>query len=118
MCVCDHETETRRFREKRVQACCKVGGGVRGLLANLYSTHLTDIRSTPPPPHLLVIQVYSGEVDTVGSILAALNVTDWAWPPYASNIVLELWRRTESEDLPRVGYRRTCSYSAFFLFSW
>ncbi|CAN0316085.1 unnamed protein product, partial [Hapterophycus canaliculatus] len=45
---------------------------------------------------------YSGEVDTVGGILAALNVTDWAWPPYASNIVLELWQRTESESTPRV----------------
>ncbi|CAM9925938.1 unnamed protein product, partial [Ectocarpus sp. 6 AP-2014] len=48
------------------------------------------------------VQVYSGEVDTVGGILAALNVTEWAWPPYASNIVLELWRRTEAEPLPRV----------------
>eukprot|EP00752_Nemacystus_decipiens_P018781 g16838.t1 len=48
------------------------------------------------------VQVYSGEVDTVGSILAALNVTDWAWPPYASNIVFELWRRTETESLPRM----------------
>ncbi|CAN0546934.1 unnamed protein product, partial [Laminaria digitata] len=47
-------------------------------------------------------KVYAGEVDTVGGILAALNVTDWAWPPYSSNIVLELWRRTEAEVLPRV----------------
>lgn len=38
----------------------------------------------------------------MGGILAALNVTEWAWPPYASNIVLELWRRTEAEALPRV----------------
>jgi len=51
----------------------------------------------------LAVQVYSGEVDTVGSVLAALNVTDWAWPPYASNIVLELWRRTATESQPRVG---------------
>lgn len=39
----------------------------------------------------------------MAGILAALNVTDWAWPPYASNIVLEHWRRTETEALPRVG---------------
>lgn len=54
----------------------------------------------------LWFKVYSGEVDTVGGILAALNVTDWAWPPYASNIVLELWRRRETETLPRVGLFR------------
>lgn len=47
-------------------------------------------------------QVYSGEVDTVGGVLAALNVTEWAWPPYASNIVLELWKRTARESTPRV----------------
>lgn len=39
----------------------------------------------------------------MGGILAALNVTDWAWPPYASNVVMELWKRTESESVPRVG---------------
>ncbi|CAM9679794.1 unnamed protein product [Ascophyllum nodosum] len=52
-----------------------------------------------PTPRGKSVQVYSGEVDTVGGILAALNVTDWAWPPYASNIVLELWKRTETEEI-------------------
>lgn len=73
---------------------------------------------TPPPRPICLHgcftpgeQVYSGEVDTVGGILAALNVTDWSWPPYASNIVLELWKRTETESLPRVG---RSNHSPFF----
>lgn len=79
----------------------------------------------PPPPPLHPIclhgcftpcdQVYSGEVDTVGGILAALNVTDWSWPPYASNIVLELWKRTETESLPRVS---PSSHNPFSLFTF
>jgi hypothetical protein len=42
--------------------------------------------------HSKQLHIFSGHDDTIGGILAALQVKDWGWPPYASNILIELWK--------------------------
>eukprot|EP00903_Cladosiphon_okamuranus_P006004 g5924.t1 len=99
----------RKYTLKREETASLYAGPLLALLLRNMGRFTQENDASPEPlgsagsvKEKGSVQVYSGEVDTVGSILAALNVTDWAWPPYASNIVLELWRRTESENIPRV----------------
>ncbi|CAM9212039.1 unnamed protein product [Scytosiphon promiscuus] len=95
----------RKYTHKREETAGLYAGPLLALLLKNLGALADEHDPTPEYPSEKAkgtVQVYSGEVDTVGGILAALNVTDWAWPPYASNIVLELWQRTESEALPRM----------------
>ncbi|CAB1112635.1 unnamed protein product [Ectocarpus sp. CCAP 1310/34] len=95
----------RKYTFKRTETASLFAGPLLALLLNNLGRFTGEEEATSDQTSTRKkgsVQVYSGEVDTVGGILAALNVTEWAWPPYASNIVLELWRRTEAEALPRV----------------
>ncbi|CAM9758377.1 unnamed protein product [Ectocarpus sp. 12 AP-2014] len=95
----------RKYTFKRKETASLFAGPLLALLLNNLGRFTGEEEATSDQTTTRKkgsVQVYSGEVDTVGGILAALNVTEWAWPPYASNIVLELWRRTEAEALPRV----------------
>ena len=34
--------------------------------------------------------------DTIAGLLSAVQAQDWSWPPYASNMLWELWEDTQS----------------------
>ena len=54
---------------------------------------------------------YSGHDTTLGAVLGFLNVTGFRWPPYASNMQIELWQavptvtgdRAEDATAPSAG---------------
>ncbi|KAJ2725506.1 hypothetical protein GGI07_001262 [Coemansia sp. Benny D115] len=54
----------------------------------------------------LKLAVYSGHDSTVMPMLAALKASnhDMLWPPYASNLVFELWRKNDGNRVVRVLY--------------
>ncbi|KJE90911.1 hypothetical protein CAOG_02144 [Capsaspora owczarzaki ATCC 30864] len=47
---------------------------------------------------------YSGHDSTIGAVLGAFNISGWRWPPYASNIQIELWQDVNGEFFVRVFY--------------
>ncbi|KAJ2474320.1 hypothetical protein EV174_005623, partial [Coemansia sp. RSA 2320] len=52
------------------------------------------------------LALYSGHDSTVAPLLAALQASNrnMLWPPYASNLVFELWKKTDGSRLVRVIY--------------
>ncbi|CAM9174758.1 unnamed protein product [Phaeothamnion confervicola] len=55
---------------------------------------LPQIRNGTARPLVLL----STHDDMVGAVLGALNFTGWDWPPFASNIVFELWAVVDNSD--------------------
>eukprot|EP00898_Chlorokybus_atmophyticus_P007996 jgi/Chlat1/8198/Chrsp76S00613 len=43
-------------------------------------------------------RLYSGHDVTIGPLLGALNQTGWRWPPYASQVLFELWSREHNNN--------------------
>ncbi|KAG0197241.1 hypothetical protein BGX28_009254 [Mortierella sp. GBA30] len=50
------------------------------------------------------LHFYSGHDTTVMPLLGMLNARDLRWPPYASNILIELWKTQKGEHFVRVLY--------------
>jgi acid phosphatase len=63
------------------------------------------------------LRVYSGHDATVYGLLGNLESLDMNWPPYAANIILELWRTTRKKEyvvrLLYNGRPLTCSWWDF-----
>ncbi|CAO3571917.1 unnamed protein product [Mortierella alpina] len=49
-------------------------------------------------------QFYSGHDTTIAPILGMLDAEDMRWPPYASNILIELWKTPKGNHFVRVLY--------------
>jgi hypothetical protein len=58
--------------------------------ANIFAELIPRLRSGSSSSHKFFL--YSGHDTTLSLILGALNVSNFSWPPYASNLVFELWR--------------------------
>lgn len=70
-----------------------------------------DQSFVPAPPPSSVpdakskqIFLYSAHDDSIGVLLGALQTQDYRWPPYASNLIFELWRKSDGEHYVRVLY--------------
>ncbi|KAF9951828.1 hypothetical protein BGZ72_006714 [Mortierella alpina] len=48
--------------------------------------------------------LYSGHDTTIVPLLGMLNAEDMRWPPYASNMLMELWKTPEGSHFVRVLY--------------
>ena len=44
------------------------------------------------------IVYYSAHDSTIGAVLGAFNLTQWRWPPYASNILIEMWKPEDNSE--------------------
>ncbi|KAI9599256.1 histidine phosphatase superfamily [Syncephalis fuscata] len=51
-------------------------------------------------------ELFSGHDDTVHAIKGMLNAYDMLWPPYASNMLFELWQSTTNNRLGKQFYLR------------
>ncbi|KAF9299175.1 hypothetical protein BGZ74_009022 [Mortierella antarctica] len=47
-------------------------------------------------------KLYSGHDGTIGPLLGLLESTDLRWPPYASNLIFELWTAPSGERFVRI----------------
>lgn len=74
--------------------------GMGAFLNELHSVFLSHHRSAANPFKVKQSEgkliLYSGHDTTVGPLLAALNVSDWSVPSFASHLVFELWERPSS----------------------
>ena len=72
----------------------------RGLFSSTSSTSSSNSSNTRPssseaaaaaPPKLVI---YSGHDTTLGNFNSILQTGQYYWPPYAANVVVELWQRS------------------------
>ncbi|KAG5175195.1 histidine phosphatase superfamily [Tribonema minus] len=87
----------------------RLGSGalVGQLLENMQAATSStfDAKVASPAGKDGVFFLYSGHDDTIGGLLSALQVAGWNWPPYASNLIWELWRDdSSSQPFVRVIY--------------
>jgi len=72
-----------------------IGGFLKELTENfLYNEESSSSDGNPDKEkrHSKKFYVYSGHDDTISSLMSALDGTD-IWPPYASNLMIELWEK-------------------------
>lgn len=67
--------------------------GIGGLVAELIDNMEYSFQHENPK-----FRLYSGHDTTIGPLLGALGIFDNIWPPYASNIVLELFKDVKQGD--------------------
>jgi len=82
--------------------------GISGFMAVLRDNILAQVtgdagRSTIGAP---AFAYYSGHDSTLGAVLGALNVTGMAWPPYASQLLFEVWQNPSVSPSPDAFYVR------------
>jgi len=63
---------------------------INNMGSSLGSKHDRDLNHTPS------FYIYSTHDNSVAPIIGALGVEPMEWPPYASNLIFELWRDNES----------------------
>ncbi|KAF9271767.1 Lysophosphatidic acid phosphatase type 6 [Mortierella antarctica] len=52
----------------------------------------------------VLLSVYSGHDTTLSPLLGMLDSADMRWPPYAANMLMELWKSGSGEHFVRVIY--------------
>mmetsp|Transcript_12460 Transcript_12460/g.18708 ORF Transcript_12460/g.18708 Transcript_12460/m.18708 type:complete len:305 (+) Transcript_12460:680-1594(+) len=86
----------------------KLGSGplITKLIENLNkSAKIDDNETNEDSTNGKQLFLYFGHDDTIGGLLSALHLKGWNWPPYASNMIWELWSDALSlEPFVRVLY--------------
>lgn len=83
------------IQDEHGKAILRLSMGV--LLHTLIENIESKIRSKAGPK----LYLYSGHDSSVMPVLAALGVSIDSWPPYCSNVVIELWERRDGQHVVR-----------------
>eukprot|EP00300_Choanocystis_sp_HF-7_P017493 c19747_g3_i2.p1 GENE.c19747_g3_i2~~c19747_g3_i2.p1 ORF type:complete len:433 (+),score=79.98 c19747_g3_i2:241-1539(+) len=78
----------------------------------LFVIATTFQKSLDPKSNITAVRLYSGHDDTVSPLLSALGL-HLPWPPYASNVVFELWQPVSGKTVPFVRMRYNGELQAF-----
>ncbi|KAF9384989.1 hypothetical protein CPB97_005211 [Podila verticillata] len=70
--------------------------GMGPLAKDILDNFVTASRRTPQ------FKLYSGHDTTIAPLLGLLESTDMRWPPYASNLIFELWTAPSGERFVRI----------------
>lgn len=71
-----------------------------GQFMNLMKNNLVQIKDTSNRKDFQKVLYYSAHDTTINGILLGLDLIDdsHSWPPFAANIIIELWKDTESKE--------------------
>jgi len=69
--------------------------GISAFMAVIRDTLIARATGSDEAPDFVY---YSGHDSTIGPVLGALNITGFRWPPYASNMLFELWQDPSAVD--------------------
>ncbi|KAG0211710.1 Acid phosphatase-like protein 2 [Mortierella sp. NVP41] len=62
------------------------------------------VRAMDKNPDQALFSLYSGHDTTITPLLGVLDSLDMRWPPYASNVLIELWETPSKEQFVRALY--------------